>query len=342
MEGLDDRPAQSPFFAYLALTTPHYPLQAPQDTIDKFKGWYADGYSAVKAARLVRQRELGIISTDFMHWPEPLEEDWSTLDTAEQEREARRMEVYAAMVKETDRAIGKLMDYLKARNLTDNTLVIFASDNGADASLRGAGADDRYNNGTANIGAADSYVTLGKPWAQVSSTPWRLVKSHPTEGGVRVPFIARLPGRIPRGEQSDELLLLRDLLPTFLAMLGSDFPRPTLTERKSTPPETMIGRSAALTLSGGVSAYGNSDTLIHTYVEKRLGGANVQSGDWKLVWWKRKQRYLSPMLFNIRQDPAETVDLAKQNEAKVRELLEQWTSYQRYAGPAISEAIPSP
>ena len=252
------------------------------------------------------------------------------------------MEVYAAMISETDRAVGRIMEYLKAQDLSDNTLVIFASDNGADASLRGAGANDRYNNSTANIGAADSYVTLGKPWAQVSSTPWRLVKSHPTEGGTRVPFIARLPGRIPQGEQSDELLLLRDLLPTFLAMLGSDFPKPTFTGGESTPPETMIGRSAAQTLSGGVSPYGSSDTLIHTYVEKRLGGANVQLGDWKLVWWKRKERYLSPMLFNIKEDPAETVDLAEQNEAKVLELLEQWTSYQQYAGPTISEAIPAP
>ena len=335
-EGLATRTPGQPFFAYLALTAPHYPLQAPRAVIDSFQGWYDEGYFAVQSTRLARQRELGIVPSGLAHWPEPGKDDWSRLSRYERLREARRMQAYAAMVSLIDQAVSRVLDYLNDNNLAEDTLVIFASDNGADASLRGAGANDRYDNSTSNIGARDSYVTLGKHWAQVSSTPWRLVKSHPTEGGTRVPFIVRFPGRIPAGGRSNELFLLRDLLPTLLASMGRQFEPPL----KSIPSE-FVGRPALEALYGGLSAYGDEDTLIHTYVEPgRLGGASVQLGDWKLAWWKHNGQYLKPMLFHITEDPAETRDVSDQHADIVQRLVEKWRAYQQHVGDPISEAIP--
>jgi len=338
LSAISMRPQEKPFFAYLALTAPHYPLQAPASDIQRFDGWYADGYQATRSARLARQRELGIFKSGTKPWEALQLPPWESLPAERRAYEAKRMQIYAAMVSLMDGAVGEILDYLDENQLASNTLVIFASDNGPDGTQRGAGYSDEYNNATANLGNADSFVTQGFAWAQVSATPWRLVKSYPTEGGTRVPFIARLPGMVPQGRHSNEFLRLMDLTPTLLAIGGS---KGAFTiERQTKLDPTLLGRDARTTLTGKISPYGSDDTLIHTYVEKRLGGASVQKGQWKAVWWKEKQQYREPMLFRLSEDPAETQDLAKENPAQLELLLTHWRSYQKVLGNSIAEAQP--
>ena len=338
LRAISTRPAEKPFFAYLALTAPHYPLQAPANDIQRFDGWYADGYQATRSERLAKQRELGIFSDGANPWEELQLPQWQSLSAERRAYEAKRMQVYAAMVSLMDRAVGEILDYLDETQLAANTLVIFASDNGPDGTQRGAGFSDEYNNETANLGNADSFVTQGFDWAQVSATPWRLVKSYPTEGGTRVPFIARLPGVVPQDSRSSEFLRLMDLMPTLLA-LGGDEGAFTI-ERQAKLDPAFLGRDARATLTGKSSPYHHDDPIIHTYVERRLGGASVQQGPWKAVWWKEKQQYLAPMLFQLSEDPAETQDLAKENPAQLALLLSHWRRYQQIIGDSIVEAQP--
>lgn len=322
--------SNKPFFAYLAYTAPHYPLQAPAPRIDAFKGWYEDGHRAVHKARLRRLRDLGIYNK--AHWPIPELPEWESLTSAQRAYEAKRMQIYAAMIAELDAAIADLLEFLERSNLADSTLVIFTSDNGADGTARGVGLrPEVHDNATANLGSASSYVTQGLNWAQVSSTPWRLVKGHPTEGGTRAPLIARWPGQIAAGRVSDHWLRISDLAPTILQLAGS---------QDAANSEPLYGRSALPLLLDDEPVW-NDEARVHAYVEHRLGGASVLAGDHKLVWWKTRGNYREPMLFNVSEDPAETHDLASQQPGRRAELLKIWSRYRESAGDEIAEADPN-
>jgi arylsulfatase len=154
---------RKPFFAYLAFTAPHFPLQAPAETIAKYKGRYAGGYDAVRAARLKRQIELGLLDASVVPHDMDLAPLWNTLTSEQKAREERRMEVYAAMVDRLDQNVGRVIQALKETGELDNTIILFLADNGAEGSeLTGrsmsmlnavyAAADNRLE----NIGAATS------------------------------------------------------------------------------------------------------------------------------------------------------------------------------------------
>src|SRR5690606_6971582 len=107
---------------------------------------------------------------------------------------------HAAMITRMDRDIGRLLRLLDRLGLADETLVIFASDNGPHQE---GGNDPDFND---------------------SNGPLRGYKGNLTEGGVRVPFIARWPGRIAAGTTSDATIYFPDVLPTLAALAGADLP----------------------------------------------------------------------------------------------------------------------
>ncbi len=132
-----DRAEGKPFFAYLAYTAPHWPLQAPDESIARFKGRYDAGYEALYESRFARQKELGLVAADA----EPIDAArfrprWSELSEDERRFEARRMEIYAAMVSDLDTYVGEVVAYLERSGERDNTFIMFMSDNGAEASRR--------------------------------------------------------------------------------------------------------------------------------------------------------------------------------------------------------------
>src|SRR5690606_20219888 len=104
----EDRTEDKPFFAYLAYTAPHWPLQAPDESIARFKGAYDAGYEAVYATRFARAKELNLIPADAEPLPETrFEPRWDELSAEDKALEARRMEVYAAMVSDLDTYVGR-------------------------------------------------------------------------------------------------------------------------------------------------------------------------------------------------------------------------------------------
>ena len=210
-----------PFFGYLAFTAPHWPLHAPDADIAKYEGRYKEGYDKLRKERLERMKRLGIVAADtpvyegHSHWPK-----WDSLTPAQQEAEARRMTVYAAMVDHMDRQIGRVLDYLKARGELDNTFIFFMSDNGADGnSVYDVGRTREWiekdmDNSTANTGKPGSFIEYGPGWAQVGSTPFKLYKSFMYEGGITVPAIAWGPG-IKGGALKREFAHVTDVAPTW-------------------------------------------------------------------------------------------------------------------------------
>src|SRR5690606_14515058 len=109
-----DRVEGKPFFAYMAYTAPHWPLQAPKESIAKFKGRYDAGYEALYAERFARQKELGLVPKDA----KPIDNArfsprWNELPEEEKRLAARRMEIYAAMVSDLDQYVGELIAYLE-------------------------------------------------------------------------------------------------------------------------------------------------------------------------------------------------------------------------------------
>ncbi len=159
-----------PFFAYAAYTSPHWPLQVPEPWLSKYKGRYDAGYDAIRAARIQRQKQLGLIPADFRpypgapetlsstpatpangttaaryinanngpaqghvdHGPGVVSKRWDSLSTLERKAQARYMEIYAGMVENLDHNVGRLIRHLKAIGEYDNTLIVFQSDNGAE------------------------------------------------------------------------------------------------------------------------------------------------------------------------------------------------------------------
>ena len=123
-----------PFFAYLAFTAPHWPIQAPDDAIERHCGRYDDGFDAVAERRLGRLKELGFVAENATRSARsPKEKPFGELDTETRAIEIRAMEIYAAMIDEVDRHTGRLVEFLDDRGLLKNTVVVFLSDNGPEA-----------------------------------------------------------------------------------------------------------------------------------------------------------------------------------------------------------------
>ena len=323
-----------PFFAFLSYTAPHYPLQAPRDRIEPYNGWYEEGYQATRSARIERLRELGLFSAGFEPYRDENLSDWASLTDAERADEARRMQIYAAMVDIMDEEIGRVLDYLHEQGIADDTVVLFMSDNGADATATGAGYNEADDNSLGNLGDATSYVTVGANWARVSSTPLRLYKTFTTEGGTRVPAILRWPGRVAAGRIDRNFFQVADLMPTLLELAGVKHPA----DSGETGMLRMQGRPVTDLWLHGIPAYGDADYAFHTYTEARLGGGYARRGDWKLAWWKEDGEFVPGALFNLAEDPAETRDRAAEHLEIVADLGQAWLDYAAQNGVDIESA----
>ena len=320
-----------PFFAYAAFTAPHWPLQAPADFIDRYKGRYDAGYAAIRAARLAKQKRLGISRDDLTPNPGLPASDtnphWETLTPAERTREARHMEVYAAMVENLDYNIGRIIQYLKRTGQYDDTFVFFESDNGAEA---GGGFDDTgADNRLANIGKRGSNVSYGKRWAEVSATPLRLWKASSAEGGVSVPAIARLPRSRSGQKAFTGFSHVSDLAPTLLELAHVPNPGSRYKGRTVYP---ITGHSLLPVLEQRATQVRPTDEAL---VDELFGRRYVRKGPWKLTWIGAPYGTSSWSLYDLERDRGETTDLARQRPDVVKELVGEWERYVRRVGVVL-------
>lgn len=182
-------PDNTPMFLYLSYQASHDPLQAWPEDIAKYQGKYMDGYAAVRQARYDRLIEMQVID-DAYPLPVASHRKWGALSGEKRIEADLRMAVYAAMIDRMDQKIGRLLATLKALGELDNTLVLFAADNGSSAEVVEFGSGD--------IGTITRWASLGTDWANVSNTPLRFYKNHSYQGGISTPLIAHWPDGIQR------------------------------------------------------------------------------------------------------------------------------------------------
>ncbi len=321
-----------PFFAYLAFSAPHWPLQAPDDLIAKYKGRYEAGPDALRAERLEKLKARGLCAADVK--PHPIvarNKPWDEMDADERARSARAMEVYAAMVERLDWNVGRVVQHLKDTGEFDNTLILFMSDNGAEGALIEAVPvfgpylmdfiDRHYDNALANIGRPNSYVWYGPRWAQASTAPSRLYKTYTSEGGIRVVAFASGAGVGRKNEVGGAFSTVMDVMPTLLEMACATHPAPDYKSRKVEP---MMGRSLAPYLAGEAEQV-HADNAVTGW--EFFGRRGIRKGDWKAIWIPAPEGTGDWQLYDLNTDPGETDDKAKAEPQRLTEMLALWDEY---------------
>ncbi len=313
-----------PFFAYLAFSAPHWPLQAPREIIEKYNGRYDQGYDRLRERRLARQAKLGLLAPGTPVAQMAMTRRWDRLTPEQRKLAARDMEVYAAMVDRLDQNVGRVIDELRRSGELNDTLILFLSDNGpegrdtATTKEMPANADNRLE----NRGNATSYFGYGPGWAQAGSAPSWLLKYYATEGGTRNAAFLRFPSLGRSGEISTALLSVMDVTPTLLELAGIPLTDGRFQGRAVEP---VRGRSWVPYLTGRREYVYGPDDAIGTEV---FGSRSLRQGDWKITdtgngAWR---------LFDVARDPGETHDLAAEMPDRLKQLEAAWGSYARDVG----------
>jgi arylsulfatase len=333
-KNIDDR---VPFFAYAAFTAPHWPLQAPPDYIDRYKGKYDEGYEVIRQRRLEKQKALGIVPTDFEvnpGLPDSLNTPkWDSLTGDQKAVEARTMEVYAAMVENLDANIGRIIQSLKDAGRYDDTFVFFESDNGAEGEPSRIPVDASTNNTLENIGHSLSNVAYGRRWAEVSATPFGLWKAFSSEGGVSVPAIARFPHQAVAHAAFTQFTHVTDLAPTFLALAGAASPGSSYNGHDVHP---MTGVSLVPGLSGTPGLVRPTGAVI---ADELFGRRYVHKNDWKASWIEPPWGAGAWALYDLGTDRGEVHDLAGANPEVVTDLSASFDDYATRVGVVMPQRI---
>jgi len=247
---------EEPFFFYWATPIPHNPIQAPQRWIDYYKKKFGEEepYLGQKGYYPHQNPRAG----------------------------------YAAMISYLDENIGKLVTYLKAENLYDNTIIMFTSDNGVTYT---GGTDGEYFNSSGQF--EEEY---GK------------AKGFLYEGGIRVPMIASWPNKIKAGTTSDLMSIQYDMMATFSDIVGYEKPE---TDGISFLP-TLLGREQKE----------SHDFLFWEYPEYG-GQVAIRMGDWKLIRQNLKDNKKEPTieLYNLKTDPTESINVADKHPEIIEEAV---------------------
>lgn len=317
---------KKPFFAFAAYTSPHWPLQSPQD-FDKYKGRYDMGYDSLRVLRLASLKKAGIIPQQSTLPPRlDFITPWDSLSEEEKKIESRKMELYAAMIDNLDFHVGRLVQFLKDKDLYDNTIIIFISDNGAAAEdffnhpIRGEFLRKKYDNSYANMGSPTSFVSYGPQWAQAGAAPFNRHKGFTTEGGITAPMILHGKGVAHDGSITNAYCTIMDIAPTLLEVAGIQYPG----QYQSKTILPMKGETMLPFLSGKQAAVHNENYWVG-FEHRRY--AYVRKGDWKIVNIEIPFDEKNFALYNLKQDPGETKDLSGEQVEVHQELIKLWRQY---------------
>lgn len=318
-----DRDRSEPFFAYLSFYSNHIPVQAPREYTEKYINTYQSGWNDLRQSRWQRAQALGLVrdGAPLAEQPETIPR-WESLTQAEQKIAAKSLAVHAGALEAMDAELGKFITYLKSTGQFENTVFVVSSDNGPEAGdpwgtqlqfwfdLMG------YHRDYETLGEKGSYVAIGSGGASAVAGPNHLFKFHAGDGGLRVPLILSGPG-IPVAENVNEFTLMADIAPTLLDLAN-------VTDMPPAGTKPFTGRSLAPLLSGAANyIYGPEDAVGFT----TSGQAALIRGNYKLV------RNLPPhgdsvwRLFDLAEDPGETMDLSDGLPDLKAELMQDYHAY---------------
>ena len=351
LKGRSVKDKERPFFGYLAFTAPHWPLQAPKDTIAKYSGFYDDGPDALRLRRLQALVQRGLVPADaeaapvqrsLKAWDDMpfLDKDWADMTHDEQAKSSRLMEIYAAMVDEMDQNLGRVVSYLESSGELDNTFILFMSDNGAEGALLEAlpilnghsiaeVIEQHYDNNMANLGEANSFGWYGPQWASAATAPSRAFKGFTTEGGIRCPCIVRYPPLATAPSTvSHAFTTVMDIMPTVLDLAEVAPPVSPFRARDIVP---MRGKSWAAHLANpGAETPHSAEQDCANW--ELFGCRAVRQGPWKAVFMYPPKGSGEWELYNLNTDPGETCDLATVEPDRLKQLMLQYEAYEQDAG----------
>jgi arylsulfatase A-like enzyme len=331
--GKDERP----FFLYTAFTAPHWPLQAFEEDIAKYAERYRGGWDQLRRERHVRQIQLGIV-----------EEKWGITDrdprvpawevASFKDWEMRRMAVYAAMIERMDRGVGRILAKLDEFGISDNTLVMFMSDNGGNFEEMNDPGDTvprepwlpyrthggrpviRGNKPSVMPGGEDTYQSIGIPWGNCSNTPFRLYKHYAHEGGISTPFIAHWPKGIKQqGSVTHQLGHETDIMATCLDVAKVPYPAKA---KDGNQPPALAGTSLQPIFEG------SQRTDRGPIFWEHEGNAAIRDGKWKLV-----SRFPDAWeLHDMDADRTEMHNVAELHPERVRTMASAYSDWAKRVG----------
>lgn len=326
LEFLDSHPRDgTPFFLYLAYCAPHFPMQAPREDIERYRGGYLRGWDEIRQERFERLRGAGLADGSWTLSPrDGRAPAWE--EAADRDLWDLKMSIYAAMVDRMDQGIRRVMDKVREMGVEQDTLFLFLSDNGGCA---------QHIDASPGVvpGGVDSYCTVDAPWANASNTPFRRFKVFTHEGGICTPLVARWPRVIPAGTVNRSTGHVMDLMPTLMEICGAAYPGET---------------------SGGPLPPPEGISLLPAFRGELIrerppvcwefrGCRAVRDGEWKLVTQGParestgivfEQGFECWELYNLEEDRCETRNLAGKEPGRVRRLERLWLEWRsRMSGP---------
>ena len=312
--------SRKPFMLYVAYNAPHWPLQASQRDIDRYKGRYDQGWDVIREKRFERMKQMGVLSEEAtLSQPDESASQWqwNTLSPEEKKKWAGYMEIYAAMIDVVDQGVGRIVDTLDEQGILDNTIILFMSDNGSCAEdhakvyIKGVPQD-------APPTVAGSTIVYKAPWANVSATPHWKYKRSCFNGGVNVPLIVRYPKVVKnQGSFNRSAAHVIDILPTLLDLTATE----PLTQLKGQKMQKLDGVSMKPLLEG-------REKQIHDCIcWEHRGECAILKGNWKLVFDYSDDQW---SLYDLtRHGGVEVEDLVSRNPQKVSELLADYKEWMK-------------
>ncbi|EMI55030.1 arylsulfatase [Rhodopirellula sallentina SM41] len=306
--------ADKPFVWYLAHVAPHFPCMAPEETIAKYRGKFMQGWDQLREQRYRRQIEMGLIDPDWKLTPRPEEiPAWDSLSHDEQTRYDDMMAIYAAMIEEVDRNVGRMVDALQNKGQLDNTLILFLSDNGGNAE---AGISGTYTGD--HPGDPHSNVFIGHCWAHLNNTPFRMYKHYNHEGGTASPLIASWPAKMKASAANNQWVdtptHVIDLMATCIDLAGATYPK-TFHGNDITP---MQGQSLRPLITG------EGEIADRALYWEHEGNAAIRVANNKLVRIGNRGQW---ELFDLASDRTEQVNLIEQKPELAEALQRQWQTW---------------
>ena len=344
---------EKPFFMYFALGAMHSPHHVPKEWADKYKGKFDKGWDAYRKEVFAKQKKLGIIPKNaVLSRHDPDVQDWNKLSKDERKVYARMMEVFAGFLEHTDHYIGELIEFLKETKQYDNTLIMLISDNGSSAEGGPTGSvnECRFFNNLPDhidelvekldeIGGPTTFNHFPWGWTYAGNTPFRRWKRETYRGGVSDPFLIQWPkGFKSKGQIRNQYTHIIDMVPTVLDALGIEAP----SSIRGITQSPIEGVSLVSTFDNAKEP----DKHITQYFEM-LGHRSIYHDGWRAVCpWvgpsfvESGRKFGTPIdnatlskldangweLYNLKEDFAETKNLAKAEKDKLIEMIGLWYS----------------
>jgi len=313
--------SDKPFFLYVAYNAPHWPLEALDEDIRKYRGKYSDGWATVRRQRVERMRKMGLLDE---RWELPPDDgpDWTSLSKDDRDNLDFRRSIYAAQIDCMDQNIGRLLDRLRARGAMANTLIMFLSDNGCSAEPEQEMfgyrfAQNRVENFTSWRKDSGRSASQGLAWANASNTPFRKYKRWTHEGGIATPLIVHWPQGI-----SDPGGLVRqpghviDIMATCVNVSEASYTR----HYRRNEIQPMEGSSLVPAFQG------RPIDRVKPIFWEHEGNWAIRDGKWKLVCDGPGDKW---ELYDLEADRTELHNLADKTPQRVKAMAQIWQQWAR-------------